>query len=110
MEGVFSEVPSLRIPEIDRTLELGFRAVLTEAGIERLDLRRGKGASGARSQDGLESLISARIRSLDPKFAFTAFSEARRMGEEIHRGFIACCSNENAKKRLAVSVHELVPR
>ncbi len=34
-----------------------------------------------------------------PNFAQTEFSEARRMGEEIHRGFIACCSNENAAKR-----------
>ena len=30
----------LQIPEIDRTARLGFRALLTENGIERLDLTR----------------------------------------------------------------------
>ena len=30
----------LRIPEVDRTTGLGFRALLTESGIERLDLTR----------------------------------------------------------------------
>ena len=46
------------IPEVDRTTGIGFRALLTEDGIERLELAKASSASGARLQNSTDSLTS----------------------------------------------------